>query len=119
MRGLTVLLGATLIAACPMVHAQAPKGEGVRFDCAQAKDPRACEERRDKMNATRKRARAACEGRRGAEHDECMVKELCAQARDPARCEAAGRDRMARRERVREACKDKRGEELKACIRAL
>jgi hypothetical protein len=64
-----------------------------------------------------KNARAACEGKRGAEHDDCMMKQMCAQSKDPGKCEALGKERMARREKLREACKDKRGEELKACIR--
>jgi hypothetical protein len=89
-----------------------------RFDCSQARDPKACEERRDKMKAARTQADQACQGKTGAEHRECMVKQLCAQSKDPAKCEAMGKERMARREKIREACKDKRGEELKSCIRA-
>jgi hypothetical protein len=70
-----------------------------------------------KMKDTARSARAACEATKGAQHDECMMKEMCAQAKDAARCEAQGRARLARRERIREACKDKRGDELRACIR--
>ena len=85
--------------------------------CAQQKDPKACEERVAKMKDAARSARAACEGKRGAEHDECMMKQMCAQAKDAARCEAEGRARLARREKIREACKDTRGEELRACLR--
>ena len=85
--------------------------------CAQQKDPKLCEERATKMKGAHRDARAACEGKQGAEHQDCMVKQMCAESKDAAGCEAAGKERMARRDKIREACKDKRGEELKACIR--
>ena len=85
--------------------------------CARSKDPSACDQRVEKRKGEAKSARAACEGKRGAEHDECMVKQICAQEKDAAKCEAMQKERLARRERVHEACKGKRGEELKACIR--
>ena len=111
------LLGAVLIAASTTLYAQGPKGDGARFDCSQAKDPKACEERLTKMKNAAHDARKACEGKSGAEHQDCMVKHRCAQSKDPARCEAQGRERMAHREKIRAACKDKHGEELKACVR--
>ena len=49
---LTVTLAAALLAASTALHAQAPAdtGKGRRhFDCSQAKDPKACEERLGKM----------------------------------------------------------------------
>jgi hypothetical protein len=85
--------------------------------CAEAKDPKGCEARAAKAKGVHRDARAACEGKKGAEHDECMMKQVCAEAKDPGHCEALGKERLARREKIREACKDKRGEELKACIR--
>jgi len=84
---------------------------------AQQRDPKACEERAAKAKGMHRDARAACEGKMGAEHQDCMVKQICAESKDAAKCEAAGKERLARREKIREACKDKRGEELKACIR--
>jgi hypothetical protein len=109
---LPVLLFSALLATSAAVHAQER-----RFDCSQAKDPKACEERVAKMKATRTQAEKACEGQQGAARRECMLKNVCAQQKDPAKCEAFDKERMARREKIREACKDKRGEELKACIR--
>ena len=92
--------------------------ECVRHEmCAQAKDPKACEERAEKFKGAAQEARKSCEGKTGAEHDQCMVQQMCAKAKDPAACEARGKQRMARREEVREACKGKTGEDLKACIR--
>jgi hypothetical protein len=45
---------ALLLGASSTLYAQAPQGGkgGERcFDCSQAKDPKACEERREKMKA--------------------------------------------------------------------
>ena len=113
MRVALALIGAALALGTPRLYAQ----EGARIDCSQARNPKACEERAAKMKDTARTARTACEGKKGAEHDECMVQQMCAQAKDSARCEAEGRARLARREKIREACKDKRGDELRACIR--
>ena len=113
MRFALVLIGALFASGAPSLYAQ----EGAHFDCSQAKNPKACEERVAKMKDTARSARAACEGKPGADHDQCMMKEMCAQAKDAARCEAEGQAALARRARIREACKDKRGEELRTCIR--
>src|SRR5262245_13743287 len=52
---LSLALAAGLLAASASLHAQAPSDakppERKGFDCAQAKDPKACEERREKMKA--------------------------------------------------------------------
>jgi len=85
--------------------------------CAQAKDPKACEERAEKMKGEVREAREACKGKSGAEHDQCMVQQMCADAKDKAACETRGKQRIARREEIREACKGKQGDDLKACIR--
>jgi len=109
---LALMIGSALLAASTALHAQAPK----RFDCSQAKDPKACEERMAKARAERARVRKACEGKTGADHVACVRHERCAQAKDPAQCEALAKDRQAKRDRVREACKDKKGDEYRACI---
>jgi hypothetical protein len=119
---LPVLIGAALVAASTFVHAQAPQGEtpkARRFDCSQAKDPKACEERLAKAKEMHAKAAQACEASKGkqAEHRDCMRRELCAQTKDPAKCEAQAKERMAQRERIREGCKDKTGDELRDCIR--
>jgi Spy/CpxP family protein refolding chaperone len=119
---LPVLIGAALVAASTFVHAQAPQGETPkvrRFDCSQAKDPKACEERRAKAREMHAKAVKACEASKGkeAEHRACMQREFCAQTADSAKCEAQAKARSAQRDKVREACKDKTGEALKACIR--
>jgi hypothetical protein len=118
----SLLIGAVLVAASAFAHAQAPQGDAPkarRFDCSQAKDPKACEERLAKAKEMHAKAAQACEASKGkqAEYRDCMRRELCAQTKDPAKCEAQAKERMAQRERIREACKDQTGDELRACIR--
>ena len=91
------LLGACLLAASTALYAQAPQtdaGKGQRFDCSKAKDPKRCEERREK----RKAAQKACAGKQGDAHRDCMRHEMCAQAKDPAQCEARAKAARERRE---------------------
>jgi hypothetical protein len=140
---LSVLIGAALLAASTALHAQVDrekareahqkalracdgKGEAERRACvrsemcAQAKDPKACQERYAKFDAAKAaRAKAAktCEGKPGAERSDCMRRETCAQAQDPAQCEARIQEALAKREKIREACKGKAGEEYRACLR--
>jgi len=120
---LSAILAGCLLAASTLSFAQAPQGDPAkaprkaRFDCSQAKDPKACEENRAKMKAAHGKASKACEGKAGGERQDCMRREMCAQSKDPAKCEAAVKERAARREKVLEACKDKAGDERKACIR--
>jgi hypothetical protein len=85
--------------------------------CAQAKDPKACEERFAKAKAAHAKAAKACEGKQAGERRDCMRRELCAQTQDPAKCEARAKEAMARHEKARAACKDKKGDELRACMR--
>ena len=123
---LPILIAAGLFAAST-AFAQAPQGDPgkgrpkARFDCSQAKDPKACEERVAKGKAAVEKARKACEGKQGTERGDCMRRELCAQAKDPAACEAKAKANVERREaaraKIREACKGKQGEELRACVR--
>ena len=119
---LSLLIGTALVAATALAHAQAPQGaapKAKRFDCSQAKDPKACEERRAKAREMHAKAVKACAASKGkeAEHRACMQREFCAQTADPAKCEAAAKQRSAQRDKIREACKDKTGDALKACIR--
>jgi Spy/CpxP family protein refolding chaperone len=124
---LSMFLGAALLAATPLLHAQAPKDDADkaksrpafshRMDCSKAQDPKACEERRAKMKGAHENAKKACEAQKGEGHRECMQREMCAQAKDPKACEAQVAKRKANRERIRDACKGKQGEELKTCVR--
>jgi Spy/CpxP family protein refolding chaperone len=121
---LTSLFGAVLLAATTSLYAQAtpapaPKADkGARhFDCSQAKDPKGCEERREKMKAAHSKAKSACEGKQGAEHRACMRDQMCAQSKDPAKCKAEVNRRAEAFKQAREACKDKQGDELRACMR--
>ena len=142
---LSLLIGAALLAASTALHAQVdrqkardahakavkaceakPEAERracVRSEmCAQAKDPKACQERfakADAARAARDKAAKACEASKGkeAEHRDCMRREVCAQAKDPAQCEARIKEAAAKREKIREACKDKKGDEYRACLR--
>ena len=119
---LPVLLAACLLASST-AFAQAPQGDAAkaprkaRFDCSQAKDPKACQENAAKLKAAHEKAVKACDGKKGGERHDCMRREMCAQSMDPAKCEAGVKERAARREKAREACKDKKGEEREACIR--
>ena len=120
---LKTLFAGLLLAASTSLLAQAPQGEAAkaphkaRFDCSQAKDPKACEERRTKMRAAHEKAAKACESAKGAEHVACMRKQMCAQSQDPAKCEARVKEGQAKRDKAREACKDKKGDEFSACMR--
>ena len=122
------IFAALLLAASTSLFAQAPQGDAAkkgphkaRFDCSQAKDPKACEERVAKGKAAAEKARKACEGKEGAERRDCMRRELCAQSKDPAACEAKAKEARqkidAERARIRAACKGKEGDELRACVR--
>jgi hypothetical protein len=103
------IIGACLLTATTALHAQttpapADSGKGAaqgrRFDCSQAKDPKACEERRTaaraKMKAAHEKAAKACESQKGDAHRDCMRKSMCAEAKDPAKCEARGQKRAER-----------------------
>jgi hypothetical protein len=124
------ILGALLLAATTSLQAQGPSSEPAkprterRFDCSKAPDPKACEERRAKSREAVRKARAACEGKRGDERRDCLRQQACAQAKDPAACEARAKEQAKRREqrtearqKAHEACAGKRGEELRSCLR--
>jgi Spy/CpxP family protein refolding chaperone len=120
-------IGAVLFAASTALFAQAAPSapadgakaprEGRRFDCSQAKDPKACGERREKMKAAYSKAKSACEGKQGAEHRTCMRDQMCSQSKDPAKCKAEAEKRGEAFRKAREACKDKKGDEARACMR--
>lgn len=119
---LSLLIGTALLAASTLAGAQAPRSDVPkhrRFDCSQAKDPKACEERRAKAREMHAKASKACEASKdkAGEHRDCMRREMCAQTKDPAKCEARAKEAMAKREKAREACKGKEGDALRACIR--
>ena len=118
---LTTVIAACLLAASSTAFAQTgdakPPAKKARFDCSQAKDPKACEERRAKIKAAHDKAAKACEAKKGAQHRDCMRTQMCSEAKDPKACEARAKEIQAKREQVRAACKDKQGEDLKNCIR--
>ena len=116
---LTVTLAATLLAASTALHAQAPaeSGKGRRFDCSQAKDPKACEERVAKMKGARDKARAACEGKQGDEHRACMRQQFCSSAKDPKACEEHMNKAKAGIEKARQACEGKKADAHRDCMR--
>jgi len=77
------LLAVCLLSLSTLTFAQAPSGDAAkaprkeRFDCSQAKDPKACEEHAAKMKAEMQQARKACEGKpQGPERRECMRQEM-------------------------------------------
>jgi hypothetical protein len=109
LKALSPLFGAVLLAATTALYAQttpapADTGKGApksrRFDCSQAKDPKACEERlktaRAKMKAAHEKAAKACESQKGDANRACVRKEMCAQSKDPAKCEARMQKRADR-----------------------
>ena len=125
LKTLAPLFGAVLFAATTSLYAQAtpapaPEADkgGRHFDCSQAKDPKACEERREKVKAAYSKAKSACEGKKDAEHRACMRDEMCAQSKDPAKCKAEVNKRAEAFKDARDACKDKQGDELRSCMRA-
>ena len=105
LKALSPLIGAALLAATTALYAQTPgsadagKGapKGRHFDCSQAKDPKACEERlkagREKRKAAHEKALKACESQKGDAHRDCMIKQRCADSKDPAKCEARAQKR--------------------------
>jgi Spy/CpxP family protein refolding chaperone len=121
---LSLVLGAALLALGTSAYAQStspqtapPSKAERRFDCSKAKDPKACEERREKMRAAHTKAAEACKGAAKGERRDCMRREMCAQSKDPAKCEAMAKQGAERRAQIRAACKDKKGDELRSCIR--
>jgi Spy/CpxP family protein refolding chaperone len=116
MRALLAVFAATLVTASPTLYAQAAKGEGPHLDCSQAKDPKACEERRDKMKAARTQAEQACQGKAGADYRECMLKQMCAQSKDPKGCEERISKAKDSVKGARAACEGKRGAEHDECM---
>src|SRR5712692_1513557 len=118
---LSLYLGAALLAASTGLYAQAPQGEmkgkGERhFDCSQAKDPKACEERVAKMKAAHQKAKAACEGKQGDERRACMMTQMCAQSKDPKACEERVAKMKAAHQKAKAACEGKQGAERRACM---
>jgi hypothetical protein len=111
---LTMLLGAALLSASGALHAQAPQRH---FDCSQAKDPKACEERQAKMKAAHDQAKAACESKQGQERRDCMRHEMCAQAKDPKACEARMEKAKSTVAKARQACEGKQGDDRRECMR--
>jgi Spy/CpxP family protein refolding chaperone len=101
---LKLLLAASLLAFSGALLAQstAPADAGkqprtARYDCSQAKDPKACEERRQKYREAARKAQEACASRPEGERRDCMRAEMCKQAKDPAQCEARAKARVEKR----------------------
>jgi len=118
------LLAVCLLSLSTLTFAQAPSGDAAkaprkeRFDCSQAKDPKACEERRAKMKAMHEKASKACEGKQSGERRECMRKEMCAQSKDPKGCEEHAAKMKAEMQKARKACEGKpQGPERRECMR--
>jgi Spy/CpxP family protein refolding chaperone len=105
---LASIVAAGFLAASSLAFAQSPQGEApkpapkARFDCSQAKDPKACEEQRARMKDMRAKAAKACEGKHGGERRDCMRHEICAQAKDPKACQARAEKAKAERRKARE-----------------
>lgn len=107
----SLLLGGVVAATLSLAaHAQtAPAAAGAGpekvVDCAKARNPQRCEER--------KVARAACQDKQGAERRKCVENQLpppdCGKSGNPARCAAM--------QAAREACKDKTGPAHRQCMR--
>jgi hypothetical protein len=117
------ILAACLLAASTLSFAQAPSGDAAkaprkaRFDCSQAKDPKACEERRAKMKEAHDKAAKSCEGKQGQERRDCMRHEMCAQSKDPKGCEERAAKMKAEMDKARKACEGKQGPERRECMR--
>jgi hypothetical protein len=79
---------------------------------AQPNDDRA----RDKLRAERAQAEKACEGRSGAEHRECMLKQMCAQQKDPKACEERVAKMKDTARSARAACEATKGAQHDECM---
>jgi len=100
------ILVACLLAVSTAALAQSPDAAKAprkpRFDCSQAKDSKACEERQARMKEMRDKAARSCEGKQGQEHRQCMRHEICAQSKDPKACEARAEKAKAERRKARQ-----------------
>src|SRR5437868_1025020 len=108
----TLILAGALAAASTSLFAQEQRG----FDCSQAKDPKACEERVSKMKAARAEAEKACQGKNGQERADCMGKQMCAQSKDPKACEERMTKMKDAHQDARKACQGKMGAEHEQCM---
>jgi hypothetical protein len=108
LKTLTPLLGAFLLVGATSLYAQttpspAPGGDGTK---------------KEKMKAAHQKARQACEGKKDAEHRDCMRTEICAQAKDPAKCEARWKEHAAAFNKAYDVCKAKgTADEFRSCMR--
>ena len=100
MRVLSSLIGALLAAAAASLHAQAPGAD----------------EAREKLRAERAQAEKACQGQQGAQHRDCMLREMCAQQKDPKACEERVAKMKDAARSARAACEGKRGAEHDECM---
>jgi Spy/CpxP family protein refolding chaperone len=101
----------------PKAPAAKSKAERRHHDCSQAKDPKACEERRAKLKAAHDKATKACEGKERGERRECMRREMCSQAKDPKACEERTGKVKSAASKARQACEGKQGNERRECMR--
>ena len=105
---LKTLIAALFLAASGAALAQAPAPDASRaprkatHDCSQAKDPKACEERRQKFRDAAKKAQEACASRPEAERRDCTRLEMCQQAKDPAKCQERAKARIEKRKQRQE-----------------
>lgn len=88
------------------VQTQQPEAQ---FDCATSKQPEQCQARQE----ARKKALAACQGKTGAQHKQCLNGQAqsvdCKKAADPARC--------LQHQKTRKLCSQKLGPEYRQCLR--
>jgi hypothetical protein len=115
-KGLAALLGGALLALSCAAYPQGrsdPWEDEQHVDCAAARNPKGCRERRARLEALQAQVRKACEAKSVAERDQCMREEWCRESPNPARCN----EMQAKRAAAREACEAKPPEERKACFR--
>ena len=116
MKALAALLGGALLALSFTAWPQGRSDpfEDVDIDCATARNPKGCRERRARLEARQAEVRKACEVKAGqVEREACMREEWCREAPDPERCKML----QARREAARETCERKPADERRACYR--
>jgi hypothetical protein len=103
---LTPLFGAFLLVGATSLYAQtapAPAGDSTK---------------KEKMKAAHQKARQACEGKKDAEHRDCMRTQMCAESKDPAKCEARWKERSAAFNKAYDVCKGKAtADEFRSCMR--
>ena len=114
-KGLAALLGAALLVLSSAAYSQGRSDpwEDEHVDCATARNPKGCRERRARLEALQAQVRKVCDAKPEPERAACARDEWCRESPDPARC----KELQTKRAAAREGCKARPADEQRACIR--